>query len=481
MAAEEGHRCVAYVRFPMGGICLSTQAARRSRIAIALLGAAVGTAALATVAQGPATAAATRSAAARSPRAPGAAKPSPKPSPKPTKPVKPTKPTTRSSSSSSSVPTPVAVEPQPNSTCPADNPLPLVTSTPWPQSSLDFSGAWPLTEGKGITVAVVDSGVDYNIQLAGKVKAIDLTGTGPQDCQSHGTIVAGIIAATDMQAQGRPFEGVAPDVNILSVKVQNQETGSTTVVAQGIRDAALLGAKVINVSITTSVNTPTMRSAVDFALHNKDAVVVAAGGNDSPGTGQGPFYPASYPGVLSVGAVAEDGSLGQFSDLRSHVGVTAPGVDVTSTVPGGYTTSAQGTSFATAFVSGEAALVRARYPNLNAAAVVARIEDTANGAAGPGTGDGLINPPQAVSAIPASTASASPSPSARPQSVAVFRAPPRNVPAIDTSMAVTAGAVGGAALVAIGAIVVTQGRRRRWRAGTMTFPAEGQAADDPWS
>lgn len=454
----------------MGGIGLSTQAARRSLIATA---AAVLGAALLATAQVPAAAVASGPAAARSPARPAAAKPSPKPTK--STPAKPAKPPTPS------VPRPVATEPTPNSNCSAQNPVSRVTTVPWAQKVLDFASAWPLSEGQGVTVAVVDSGVDFNRQLSGKVTAINLVttdNTGFGDCEGHGTLVAGIIAARDLQAQGYAFEGVAPEAKILSVKVQSGEQGDATVLAQGIRDAATLGAQVINVSIT-GPNTSALRSAVDFAL-SKNAVVVAAGGNDTQETGIGPFYPASYPGVLSVGAVNQDGSLAPFSDLRSHVAVTAPGTNIVSTAPGGYGTD-NGTSFATAFVSGVAALVRSRYPGLSQSEVVARIKATANGGSGPGTGDGLVDALQAVSAIPAPSATPSPSAAAAPQAVRVLRAPPRDQAAIEISMILTVGAVGLAVVVAIGAIVVRNGRRRRWRAGTLTLPPPGAAADDPSS
>jgi membrane-anchored mycosin MYCP len=445
----------------MGGIGLSTQAARMSRIVIAVLG--VGVVAATQV---PATAAVAGSAAARSPRAPAAAKPSPKPSKsttptKPTKPAKPPKP---------SVPTPVATEPQPNQQCPGPGQASKkVTSIPWAQTVLDWSSVWPQTEGQGVTVAVVDSGVDFNKQLAGRVSAVDVTGTGFGDCVGHGTEISGIIAASDLEAKGFPFVGVAPEAKILSVKVNSQETGNSNLLAQGIEDAAKLHAQVINVSITTS-NTSALRAAVQFAL-SQGSVIVAAGGNDEPNTGIGPFYPASYPGVLSVGAVGDDGALATFSDLHSRVAVTAPGINITSTSPGGYqVNNLQGTSYATAYVSGLAALLIAKDPHLSGAQVVNRIKSTANGGTGPGTGDGLINPLQAIDGVTPSGAAASSAPPVRPQRVAVFRAPPVDQAAIDTSTIVTVSAVGAAALVAIGAVVVIAGRRRRWRAGPLPAP-----------
>jgi membrane-anchored mycosin MYCP len=390
-------------------------------------------------------------------------KPSPKPSSTPTPPPKPAPP---------AVPVPVASMPRPSQNCPGTTGATRVTQVPWAQQALGFSTVWPLTRGQGVTVAVVDSGVDFSPQLAGRVTAFDLTGSGLADCVGHGTAVAAIIAASDIQAQGMPFVGVAPGAAILSVKVNSQDTGSSLILAKGIRDAVIRGAQVINVSITTA-STPALRSAVDFAL-NRNVVIVAAGGNDGETTGAGPFYPASYPGVLSVGAVDSTGALAPFSDQRSHVAVTAPGVGVTSAWPGGYQTQLAGTSFAAPFVSGIAALVRSRYPRLSARQVVARIEDTADGGTGPGTGDGLVNPVEAVTAILGGTSAQSPSPSAAgPVSVSRTLPPDRTA---RSALEVAGGSLGAAALVALGAVVFRAGRRRRWQAGRARLPADAGPA-----
>ena len=352
MAAVEHSHYVAYVRLRIREMCLFTEAALMRRIAVLAAGLV-----LVAAAQAPAAAAAGSAA---GPVRVVAAKASPKPSTKPT-----SKPSKSKAPPTPSVPVPVATEPGPSQQCSDSNQVTSkVKSVPWAQKALDWSSAWPLTEGRGIKVAVVDSGVDGNPQLAGKVTAIDLTGTGFQDCsgEGHGTAIAGIIAAS-VQVQGNPFEGVAPEAKILSVKVftQTQQSNSSATLAQGIRDATLLGAQVINVSMTTR-SSLVLRSAVDFAL-SRNVVIVASGGNDDQQNGVGPFYPANYPGVLSVGALEPNGSLAPFSDQRSHVAVTAPGVSITSTAPGGYSVnSLNGTSFATAFVSGVAALVRSRYP-----------------------------------------------------------------------------------------------------------------------
>jgi membrane-anchored mycosin MYCP len=459
MAAVEHSHYVAYVRLRIREMCLFTEAALMRRIAVWAAG-------LVLVAAPQAPAAAAAGSAVGPARAVGsaravAAKPGAKPTSKPSKPKPPATP---------SLPVPVATEPGPSQQCGDSNQVTSkVKSVPWAQQALDWSSVWPLTEGRGIKVAVVDSGVDGNPQLAGKVTAIDLTGTGFQDCsgEGHGTAIAGIIAAS-VQAQGNPFEGVAPEAKILSVKVftQTQQSNSSVTLAQGIRDATLLGAQVINVSMTTR-SSAVLRAAVEFAL-SSNVVIVASGGNDDQQNGVGPFYPASYPGVLSVGAVERDGSLASFSDQRSHVAVTAPGVSITSTAPGGYSVnSLNGTSFATAFVSGVAALVRSRYPHLTGPEVVARIEQTADSNTGPGTGDGLVNPLQAVTAILAPAAAQSPSPSPRPQSVSVDQAPPPDLAAQRMALEVAAITLGLAGLVAVGAVVIREGRRRRWRSGSM--------------
>src|SRR5580704_15865266 len=242
-------------------------------------------------------------------------------------------------------PAPVPGMPEPSANCLSQRGRTHLTSEPWAQRALDFSSVWDLTRGQHITVAVVDSGIDYTHQLAGRVSRVDLTGGNGEDCIPHGTIVASIIAASDARAKGIPFYGVAPAAHILSIRVQQQEgtSGQTDAqrrktladIANGIRYAVVKHAKVINVSIQVSASYPALRSAVAFALR-RNVVVVAAAGNDNPGGGQGPFYPASYPGVLSVNAVDQYGQLGGFDVSRTPVSVTAPGVYVASDYAGGF-------------------------------------------------------------------------------------------------------------------------------------------------
>lgn len=373
-----------------------------------------------------------------------------------------------------------SVLPGPEGDCPGTHGIAAPKSTPWAQQALGYSSAWRLTQGAGVTVAVVDSGVDANPQFGDRVTVgPDLAGATAgdvppgADCVGHGTSVASIIAAAPQASV--TFAGVAPQASILSIKITNSDNFPGQVTAQAIRDAVNLGANVINLSLATNVSTPALLAAVQFA-QARNVVVVAAAGNDDPDGVVGPFYPAAYPGVLSVGAIGPDGSLASFSDTRTPVSVTAPGVDVTSAYPGtfpqAYNPGDNGTSFATAFVSGVAALVRAAYPGLGEAQVVTRITATADGPAGPGTGRGMVNPVQAVTAVlPAAAlatgtgalaAAAAAGPEGR---VPITRASAPDQATRTVAVSVAAGAAGLAVLVVAAALVLPAGRRRHWRPG----------------
>ena len=362
--------------------------------------------------------------------------------------------------------------PGPRPGCPPQHGIAAPAGQPWAQRALRFSAVWDRTRGGGVTVAIVDSGVDANPQFGGRViPGPDLVaGTKPgippgADCVGHGTAVASIIAAAPMP--GVSFTGVAPAARILSVKISGTDTFPTSVTPQGIMDAVQFGADVINLSLATPDDVPALRNAVEYALsHN--VVVVAAAGNDLPQGGTGPFYPAAYPGVLAVGAVGPGGALAAFSDRHTPVAVTAPGVNVTSAYPGSfpdaYAPAQNGTSFAAAFVSGVVALVRAAHPGLSAAQVVARIEATAHGAAGPGTGHGMVDPVRAVTEVlPAESSAGSgaggtggPGGQSRPAQTA--RAAPSGVSAGTVALAMITGSFG---LVIVVVTAVLAARRRR--------------------
>ncbi len=356
--------------------------------------------------------------------------------------------------------------PGPRPGCPPQPGIAAPASEPWAQQALRFSAVWNRSRGSGVTVAIVDSGVDANPQFGGRViPGPDLVaGTKPgippgADCVGHGTAVASIIAAAPVP--GVSFTGVAPAARILSVKISGTDTFPTSVAPQGIMDAVQFGADVINLSLATPDDVPALRNAVAYALsHN--VVVVAAAGNDLPQDGTGPFYPAAYPGVLAVGAVGPGGALAAFSDRHTPVAVTAPGVNVTSAYPGtfpdAYAPVQNGTSFAAAFVSGVVALVRSAHPGLSAAQVVSRIEATARGAAGPGTGHGMVDPVRAVTAVlPA-------------ESSAGTGAAGTGVSAGTVALAVIAGSF-GLVVVVVTAVLAARRRRRSGPSGRRAGPS----------
>ena len=361
-------------------------------------------------------------------------------------------------------PTPVSpqvfhVLPRPARGCPPQLGVRKLRDEPWAQQALDMAGAWTVTRGQGVTVAVVDSGVDFSPQLAGRVSAIDLTGQGPRDCVGHGTAVASLIAATDARARGIPFYGVAPAARILSVKVNTGETGVSQLLAQGIRDAAAAGAQVINVSVQTAASSPALRAAVAFALRS-DAVVVAAAGNDNPGTGTGPYYPASYPGVLLGGRGqpfrgADCLYRQEHGGLRDRARVQHRERVARRVQPGQPGHELRGR-----------VRLRGRGPGPRG---VPAADRGAGGApdrghrgrpAGAHTGAGMVNPVQAVTAVLPEPA-ASPAAAARPVAIPGPARPDPVTRAL--ALAITGGALAVALLVAAAAFVVPRGRRWRWR------------------
>ena len=389
--------------------------------------------------------------------------------------------------------------PGPQPGCPPQHGTAAPAGQPWAQRALRFSAVWDRTRGSGVTVAIVDSGVDANPQFGDRVIfGPDLVaGTKPHippgaDCVGHGTAVASIIAAAPVP--GVSFTGVAPAARILSVKISGTDTFPTSVTPQGIMDAVQFGADVINLSLATPDDVPALRNAVEYALRH-NVVVVAAAGNDIPQNGAGPFYPAAYPGVLSVGAAGPGGALAPFSDRRTPVGVTAPGVNVTSAYPGtfpdAYNPDQSGTSFAAAYVSGVVALVRATHPRLSPAQVVARIEATARGSAGPGTGYGLVDPVRAVTAVlpgdpaaapAASTSPADPSPAGTTPAASAAqpggtnRAEPEGHETSAVTKAVIAGSFGLIVVVAVTAGLAIARRHRPPGSGPPGPPGSGRHA-----
>jgi type VII secretion-associated serine protease mycosin len=342
-------------------------------------------------------------------------------------------------------------------------------AVPWPQRRLDFQRVWPVTQGAGITVAVVDTGVDAQQPfLRGAVlpgvDVINGGGTANTDCDGHGTFVAGIIAGRTVPGFG--FAGVAPEATILPIRQANATTDGTALsLAEGIRAAVDAHARVINVSIVTARPTLVLANAVRYAQAH-DVVIVAAAGNDFA-HGNAVQYPAGFPGVLAVGAVDSSGRRAGFSETGPDISVVAPGANLLGPGAGGVglVTAAGGTSFAAPFVAGVAALVRAYRPALTAAQVIARIEATADHPAGtlpdPGLGWGEVNPYAAVTAVLPSERSDATAP-ARPGASAP--AHPSRASGQSRRLSVELALAGGALVVLVllaAGFIVRRGRPRR--------------------
>jgi thermitase len=218
--------------------------------------------------------------------------------------------------------------------------------------------AWDIAQGNSTQeIAVLDTGVDYtHPDLDGKtIKGYDFVDNdnAPMDANGHGTHVAGIAAAETNNATG--IAGTAPNTKILAVRVLDANgSGTLEDVADGIRYAADSGAEVINMSLGCDCHTVALEDAVNYAW-NKGVVIVAAAGNDNTSA---TFEPASYTNVIAVGAVNNKDRKASFSNYGTWVDVVAPGVDIASTYPGNQYVYMSGTSMASPFVAGLAALLK---------------------------------------------------------------------------------------------------------------------------
>jgi type VII secretion-associated serine protease mycosin len=274
----------------------------------------------------------------------------------------------------------------------------LYPGRPWSLQRVLLDELWSQSKGKGVRVAVIDTGVDVkNPQLTAAVDAKsgrnllpkglkDEDGdpiergkeNGTTDTVGHGTKVAGIIAARP--AEGTGFVGLAPEATIIPIQQNDAEGhGTTDTLAAAIRYAIQAKAGVINISQDTSnamKPSSDLERAIDEALAQK-IVVVASAGNDGLGGNVKETYPASYDGVLAVAASDRNNERASFSQSGDFVGVAAPGVDMISTVPQGGHCSDNGTSFSAPYVAGVAALIKAKHPDWTAREIVAQIEQTA--------------------------------------------------------------------------------------------------------
>ncbi|MFN8485464.1 MAG: S8 family serine peptidase [Anaerolineae bacterium] len=276
---------------------------------------------------------------------------------------------------------------------------------------MDLPGAWAVSHGDGVVIAILDSGADFaHPDLQGKFvsrgrdfvnKDLDAS-----DDNGHGTHVAGIAAAATNNGVG--MAGVGYNARLLPVKVLGATgSGSYSTIAAGITWAADQGVQVVNLSLGGAINSQTLRSAVDYAW-GKGVVIVAAAGDNSSSA---PYYPAALANAIGVGATDQNDAQARFSDFGPTVDVAAPGASILSTIRGGGYQAWSGTSMAAANAAGVAALVAAAHPTWNNAQIRAALENTAdNSGVGTSTRHGRLNAGHAVGATSLPTPTFSPTP-----------------------------------------------------------------------
>lgn len=281
------------------------------------------------------------------------------------------------------------------------------------------TSAWDVTQGSPtVKIAILDTGIDESHpDLSGKVVAhANFTdSTTVLDENGHGSHVAGIAAAVTNNSTG--VAGTSYNTSLLSGKVLSADgSGYYTWIVNGIVWAADQGANVISMSLGGSSPSQALQDAIDYAWSKGTVVVVAAGNSGS----SSPSYPAYYPNAIAVAATDSNDAKASWSNYGSWVDVAAPGVSIYSTYKNSSYATLSGTSMATPFAAGEAALIWAAGLCSTNACVRSQLEQTADSI--PGTGSnwiwGRINAYRAVStlasATPTATPTSAPTPTATP-------------------------------------------------------------------
>jgi subtilisin family serine protease len=219
-----------------------------------------------------------------------------------------------------------------------------------------------LASGRGVTVAVIDSGVDmkHPALKGADITYFDATDNAVKDPDMHGTAIAGIIAGKG------DVQGIAPGVKMLAIRAFASEelgvspTTTSLAMARAMDIAVARGAKVINMSFAGAED-PLMTSLIE-AAHAKGVVCIAAAGNQGPDAP--PAYPAANENVIGITATDEKDGLYDMANRGAYVSVAAPGVDILVPVTGEALDYMSGTSFAAAHITGIVALLLERNPKL---------------------------------------------------------------------------------------------------------------------
>ena len=375
---------------------------------------------------------------------------------------------------------------------------------PWAGDYLQITEAQKFATGAGVTIAVIDTGVNGSPRVPAEPGGdfVDAAGNGMSDCDAHGTLTAAVIGGRGAPTDA--FVGMAPDARILSLRQTSdsfspvgarsdpndpnatQTAGSLRSLARAIVHAANMGAQIINISeaacykVTRRIDEAVVGAAVNYAVNDKGVVIVAAAGNTGENCTQNPppdpalpadprgwnevetiVSPAWYsPLVLTVGSIAPNGQPSGFSVQGPWVGAAAPGENLVALGYDGNPVNAlqgedglipiSGTSFSAAYVSGLAALVKQRFPELTPGQIINRITATARhpgGGVNNIVGAGVIDPVAALTwDVPAG-------PSEIPYNVKAIPPPVYNPPPDRSPITwVVVTGIGVAVLLGVGAL-----------------------------
>ncbi len=392
-----------------------------------------------------------------------------------------------------------------------------VRAQEWWLGNLHVPQAWQVSRGAGITVAVLSSGVEAtHPDLTGSVvTGPDFTGSGEvpggPSWAIEGTSTASIIAGHgDNVGQASGIIGVAPASRILSIRVVLDATDPLnanpadvgrlpTAIAAGIRYAARHGAQVIDLPLdpaslasdgaatgglsAAAGGSAAERAAVNYALGKGSVLVAPAGDNGEDGNE--PTFPASYPGVIALGAVDRHFVRAPFSIRQSYVALTAPGVNLTTASPPSGYRNMSTTDAASAIAAGVAALIRSRYPALTGSqvrqALLAGGVARPPSATTPGDGAGTVDALKAVEAAaliaaPRASASAPSTPPAKAQAPPGKIRPAEGHPATGilsrakTVLRDAALAAGMLIVLLLASLIGIRIRRRRAERATLPAP-----------
>ncbi|MFF6993825.1 type VII secretion-associated serine protease mycosin [Streptomyces sp. NPDC008313] len=379
----------------------------------------------------------------------------------------------------------------------------------WFLDAMKAEQMWRTSTGKGITVAVIDTGVDpSNPDLSGRILpgrdlAPDQSGDAHTDYDGHGTGMAGLIAGTGAYGGGQGAFGLAPGAKILPIRMPKSEAAANQAASEkqfnesapkAIRYAADAGAQVINISMGVTQGSEKLTTAVEYAL-KKGSLIFAAVGNSGDKTNR-VEYPAATPGVVGVGAVGRNLRKTTESEFGPQVDMAAPGEDmIEACAEDSGVCRSHGTSDATALASASAALIWSKHPDWTNNQVLRVMLNTIGGPTdgaerNDSIGYGIVRPrialknpgdpgPADVYPLPDLAAAASKAPRASASASSAAGAPAEGDDAAasseDSGNALLPVALGAGAVVLLGGVsaAFVLARRRRRPAALPPMPAHG--------